>query len=477
MGAVRRRIPTLCPVRADGPAPNTGAITSPGPITAPDVPPTLPPPLLVDGFDLVLDTRRSRGSLLVDARDGSRRLDLFSFFASAPLGMNHPALTGDREFLAELTEIAVNKPSNSDIATVPQAAFVAAFERVLGDPALPHLFLVEGGAAAVENALKTAFDWKRLHNERHGRPAELGTKVLHLRRAFHGRSGYTMSLTTAHPTKTARFPIFDWPRIDVRALRFPLDDTPTGRANLVAVEEAGRRALAQARAAFAAPPHDIACFIAEPIQGEGGDNHLRAEFLQAMQRLCRENDALFVLDEVQTGGGMTGTAWAYQQLGLEPDVVAFGKKLQVCGIMAGRRVDEVPGNVFEVPSRINSTWGGNLTDMVRSRRYVEVIESEGLIERAGVLGKRLLDDLRAVAGIDNVRGRGLFVAFDLPTREKRDAVVARLHAGRVLVLPNGERSIRLRPALTIGEDELGLAVSAIAAAVAGSDVVLPEVEL
>ncbi|WP_214405296.1 L-lysine 6-transaminase [Pseudonocardia lacus] len=449
-------------------------MTSPGPLAAADVHETLRRHILVDGFDLVLDTRASRGSWLVDARDGARHLDLFSFFASAPLGMNPPELTGDPAFLAELTEVAVNKPSNSDIATVAQAEFLRTFARVLGDPALPHLFLVEGGALAVENALKTAFDWKRLHNAAHGRPAELGTQVLHLRKAFHGRSGYTMSLTNTDPRKTERFPIFDWPRIDVPAIRFPLDDSAEGRANLAAVVEAEERALTQARAAFAAHPHDIACFIAEPIQGEGGDNHLRAEFLRAMQALCREHDALFVLDEVQTGCGMTGTAWAYQQLGLEPDVVAFGKKLQVCGIMAGRRVDEVAGNVFEVPSRINSTWGGNLTDMVRSRRYLEVIEAEGLVERAAVLGKRLLDDLRAVPGIDNVRGRGLFVAFDLPTRDERDAVVERLHRGRVLVLPNGERSVRLRPALSIGEDELGLAVAAITAAAAGSDVVLPE---
>ncbi len=128
-----------------------------------------------------------------------------------------------------------------------------------------------------------------------------------------------------------------------------------------------------------------------------------------------------MLDEVQTGCGMTGSAWAYQQLGLAPDVVAFGKKLQVCGIMAGGRVDEVPDNVFRVSSRLNSTWGGNLTDMVRSRRYLEVIESEGLVDRAAVLGKRLLDDLGEVAGIDNVRGRGLFVAFDLPSPAERDA--------------------------------------------------------
>jgi L-lysine 6-transaminase len=452
--ARRHRIPTLGALRADDHRPDTSAMT----VTPDRVHETLRRHLLVDGFDLVLDTRASRGSWLVDARDGSRRLDLFSFFASAPLGMNHPALADDPAFLAELTETAVNKPSNSDIYTVQMAAFVETFERVLGDPALPHLFLVEGGALAVENALKTAFDWKRRHNALHGRPADRGTKVLHLRKAFHGRSGYTLSLTNTDPVKTALFPTFDWPRIDVPAIRFPID--------VAEVEAAEARALEQARAAFAAHPHDIACFIAEPIQGEGGDNHMRAEFLQAVQALCHEHDALFVLDEVQTGGGMTGTPWAYQQLGLAPDVVAFGKKLQVCGIMAGGRVDEVPDNVFRTSSRINSTWGGGLTDMVRSRRYLEVIEADGLIERAAVLGKRLLDGLATIPEVDNVRGRGLFVAVDLPTREARDAALVRLHRDeQVLVLGGGERSIRFRPALTIGEDELDLAVAALARAV------------
>jgi len=416
--------------------------------------------LLVDGFDLVLDMTASRGSWLVDARDGARKLDMFSFFASAPLGMNHPGLVDDPQYMAELAAVAANKPSNSDVYTTHLAAFVETFFRVLGDPALPHLFFVEGGALAVENALKTAFDWKRRHNAAHGRPAELGTKVLHLRRAFHGRSGYTLSLTNTDPVKTALFPTFDWPRIDVPAMRFPQD-----AAAVAEVEAAEARALAQARAAFAAHPHDIACFIAEPIQGEGGDNHMRPQFLQAMQELCHENDALFVLDEVQTGCGMTGTPWAYQQLGVQPDVVAFGKKLQVCGIMAGGRVDEVPDNVFRTSSRINSTWGGNLTDMVRSRRYLEIIERDGLIENAARLGRTVLDELSAVDGISNVRGRGLFVAFDLPTPEARNATLARLHADGVLVLGCGERSIRLRPALTVTEEELHLAVEAIAKAV------------
>ncbi|MDN5930052.1 MAG: L-lysine 6-transaminase [Pseudonocardia sp.] len=424
-------------------------------MTPDDVHETLRRHMLVDGFDLVLDTAASRGSWIVDARDGTRYLDLFSFFASAPLGLNHPALTGDPAFLAELAEAAVNKPSNSDIYTVALARFVETFERVVGDPALPHLFLVEGGAAAVENALKTAFDWKRRHNALHDRPAHLGTKVLHLRRAFHGRSGYTLSLTNTDPVKTALFPTFDWPRIDVPAIH---------HGDVAAAEAA---ALAQARAAFAAHPHDIACFVAEPIQGEGGDNHLRPEFLQAMQALCVEHDALFVLDEVQTGGGTTGTAWAYQQLGVAPDVVAFGKKLQVCGVLAGGRVDEVPDNVFAVSSRINSTWGGNLTDMVRSRRYLEVIESDGLIARAASLGAHLLGALAVVPGVENVRGRGLFCAVDLPTPAARDAALRHLLGEeRVLMLGSGERSVRFRPALTITVEELDLAVAALRRAVA-----------
>lgn len=448
---------TFPPLRVDAPAADTGTVIAPD-----RVPETLRRHLLVDGFDLVLDLQASHGSWLVDARDGSRHLDMFSFFASAPLGLNHPALADDPDFRAELAAVALNKPSNSDVPTAPLAEFVETFARVLGDPALPHLFLVEGGAAAVENALKTAFDWKRRHNARHGRPPELGTKVLHLRHAFHGRTGYTLSLTNTDPVKTALFPTFDWPRIDSPAIRFPLAE------HLGQVRDAEERALAQARAAFAAHRHDIACFIAEPIQGEGGDRHLRAEFLQAMQELCRANDALFVLDEVQTGCGTTGTPWAYQQLGLAPDVVAFGKKLQVCGIMAGGRVDEVPDNVFRVASRINSTWGGNLTDMVRARRYLEVIERDGLCERAAVVGKRLLDGLGTIGQVDNVRGRGLFVAVDLPSRQARDATLHRLHhEERVLALGCGERSIRFRPALTVSEDECDLAVAALARAVAG----------
>ncbi|WP_248959266.1 L-lysine 6-transaminase [Sphaerisporangium perillae] len=408
--------------------------------------------LLVDGYRFELDLERSAGSWIVDAGSGRRYLDFYTFFASAPLGVN--PFRDDPEFQALLGRVAANKPANSDMYTAHLADFADTFARVLGDPELPHLFFVEGGALAVENALKCAFDWKSRRNEACGRSGALGTKVLHLTRAFHGRSGYTLSLTNTEPVKTDRFPVFDWPRIDVPAIHFG------------DVEAAEERSLAQARAAFDRHPHDIACFIAEPIQGEGGDNHMRPEFLQAVQRLCHERDALFVMDEVQTGVGATGTPWAYQQLGLQPDIVAFAKKVQVGGIMAGRRVDEVEGNVFQVSGRINSTWGGGLVDMVRSRRMLEIIERDGLIPRARVLGETLLGGLRELeAGfpdiVRDVRGRGLLCAFDAP--QGRDRLVQALREDEgVLVLPCGERSVRLRPALSVTPEEIEYGLSALA---------------
>ena len=412
--------------------------------------------LLVDGMPLVLDLKRSHGTTLVDEATGAEFLDMFTFFASSALGMNHPGLTEDETFRSELLEAALNKPSNSDIYTVAMARFVDTFARVMGTPEMPHYFFIEGGSLAVENALKTAFDWKSRLNEVQGRSPELGTKVMHLTDAFHGRSGYTMSLTNTDPNKIARFPKFtDWPRIESP---FWAEDR-----DMDAVEAA---ALARAEAAFEAHPHDIAAFIMEPIQGEGGDHRFRTSFLARMKELCHAHDTLFVLDEVQTGGGMTGTPWAWQHYGVAPDVMSFGKKLQVCGITAGGRVDEVRGNVFETSSRINSTWGGTLTDMVRSRRILEVIEADDLMGNARREGEYLLDRLRDLAArhalVGNPRGIGLMCAISLPDKAIRDEVIRRLAADeRILMLGCGVRSLRLRPPLTVTRGVLDRAVDAL----------------
>jgi L-lysine 6-transaminase len=418
--------------------------------------------MLVDSFPFVLDIAKSHGTFLVDARDGTEYLDFYTFFASLPLGLNPKGLADDPDFLRELATVAANKPANADVPTTYLAEFAETFNRVLGDPELPHLFFIEGGALAVENALKVAFDWKSRHNEAAGRSRDLGTRVMHLEHAFHGRSGYTLSLTNTEPIKVDRFPKFDWPRISSPAVTFPLAE------HVLELEVAERAALAQAEGFFAAHPHDIACFIAEPIQAEGGDRHLRAEWLRSMQELCRKHEALFVVDEVQTGVGVTGSPWCYQQLGLEPDVVSFGKKAQVGGVMAGRRVRDVPENVFRVPNRINSTWAGGLVDMVRSTRLLQIIEETGAVENARHQGERLLAGIEQVVAANeafasNARGRGLLVAFDVTSTERRDSILAALRTDEhMLALPCGERSIRFRPPLSVSSDEIDMALKAVA---------------
>ena len=360
--------------------------------------------MLVDGLPIVIDFEKSRGAILVDARDGKEYVDLHGCFATQALGWNHPAW-GDAAFQKSLLRAAIANPTNSDFYSVEMGEFVETLGRTAQPPELPHLFLVTGGTLGVENALKTAFDWKVRKSLARGK-GERGSAVIHFRDSFHGRSGYNLSLTnTASKQKTAYFPKFDWPRIPNPALTFPL--TPE-RTRAVAAAEA--EALGQIRAACDRLGDDVAALILEPIQGEGGDNHFRTEFLVALRRLADEREFLLIFDEVQSGCGTTGKWWAWQHQGVVPDILAFGKKMQVCGILAGRRIDDVD-NVFKVPGRINSTWGGNLADMVRGRRILETIVAERLLDNATARGAQLVAGLEGLAKewpglVSNVRGRG-----------------------------------------------------------------------
>lgn len=416
--------------------------------------------MLADGFDMTLDLRNSRGSYIRDAISGTDYLDLFSFFASAPLGFNHPSMTTD-EWKNHLAEVAVNKPSNSDFYTEEMAVFVDTFANTVIPDSHPYLFFVSGGALSVENALKAAFDWKVRKNMAAGRGENLGTKVIHYKKAFHGRTGYTLSLTnTADPRKYMYFPLFDWPRVDPPAVVFPLED------NLEKVITAEKQSLQQIDEAIKAHGHDIACLVIEPIQGEGGDNHFRPEYLQALRDRADKHEFLLIFDEVQSGMGMSGEWWAWQSLGVAPDIFCFGKKSQVCGIACSRRIDEVEKNVFHESSRINSTWGGNLVDMVRCTKYLEIMVEENILENVRSRHTQVIQGLNALAAentgkVTNIRGRGLMIAFDLKDGQTRNALVSKILENGAIILPCGDRTVRFRPPLNISSEEVEKAMEII----------------
>jgi L-lysine 6-transaminase len=439
-------------------------ITSRPTLTADQVHATLGRHILADGYDMVLDVDRSHGRRLWDARRGRAVLDMFSFFATAPVGLNHPKMA-DPEFREKLLRAAVSNPTNSDIYTLEFAEFVDTFGRVGIPSYLPYAFFVAGGALGVENALKAAMDWKVRRNFRKGLTVEKGHQIVHFRDAFHGRSGYTLSLTnTADARKYLYFSKFDWPRITNPALRFPVDAREVDR--VVALE---RQAIAEIEQAFVERRDDIAAIIIEPIQAEGGDNHYRPEFMAALRQLSDENEALLIFDEVQSGVGLTGRFWAHQHTAVRPDLLSFGKKMQVCGMLAGPRIDEEPENVFKVSSRLNSTWGGNLVDMVRSQRYLEIIEQDGLVEQAASVGSHLLAGLQELQAdrpdiFSNARGRGLMCAIDFSDGPTRDKVADEAYEMGMMLLGCGRLSVRFRPPLDVTAGEVSEALGILRAA-------------
>jgi L-lysine 6-transaminase len=418
---------------------------------------------LADGYGLVFDLERSHGVWIHDAREGVDYLDGFTCFASWPIGYNHPR-THAKDYEAELLVAARTKLSNSDLYTVEMARFVEAFAGRVTPDEFVHHFWVSGGALAVENAMKTAFDWKARKLGRNDFDANVNDLVvLHFEHAFHGRSGYTMSVTNTVPDKVGLFPKFDWPRVHTPQMVVDLDGEV---ANDVEAEEA--RACREIEAAFEAHRGKVAAILIEPLQGEGGDNHFRPEFLWKLRHYADEHEALLIFDEVQTGFFGSGTPWLFQQKGVAPDVFCFGKKSQVCGIAATARVDEIEDNVFRRSSRINSTWGGSLVDMVRARQFIEIIESEGLAENIAQQGKRLVDGLRSLAredgDISNVRGVGSLVAFTLPSPDARGALLQSMMDQKLLALPSGPDSIRFRLSLVTGEAEVDEILKRVAAA-------------
>lgn len=404
--------------------------------------------ILADGFNFVLDLNKSHGAFLYDNVSQQEYLDFFTCYASMPLGYNLPELLVE-DFINYIGKAALNKPSNSDVYTEEMATFVKTFFNIAVPDHFKYSFFVSGGALAVENALKTAFDWKVRKNLRKGIKNK-GSKIIHFKEAFHGRSGYTMSLTNTDENKIKYFPKFDWPRIDNPKIDF--DD-------LDGIEEKEKLAVQQILNTIEENPDDIAGMIIEPIQGEGGDNHFRPEFFKQLRRIADENDILLIFDEVQTGVGITGSMWACEQLEVMPDILCFGKKMQVCGILASERVDEEPENVFKMSSRINSTWGGNLVDMVRATKYLEIIEEQKIIKKVNLEGLYLKNKISELQNefeniISNARGRGLFCAFDINDDDIKNKFLKNCYNHKLIILSCGKKSIRFRPPLNIKSDEI-----------------------
>lgn len=418
---------------------------------------------------VIADDAKSRGCWLVDV-DGNVLLDLFANFALGALGYNHHALIAAARS-DEYLRASLNPTSTPFLTTPFWFEWLEALQERYAPRGMSKVFFVDGGGEGVEAALKAAFI---VHGERRRaaagqpeNPLELsadeqarildngGTEsiLVSFSGAFHGRGIGPMSASHSKVMHKADLPAFRWPMAPFPANRFPLSRyaDENDRAETAAIQELGR--------ILDAANGKVAAVIVEPIQGEGGDRHASPAFFRGVQALANKAGAAFILDEVQTGVAISGTMWLHEQLELPrpPDLMAFGKKMQMGGFFATAPYD------IKRFGRMYQTRNGDRARATLALAILRTIESEGLlanVQKTGAYFLQCLEELseRHPALLLEPRGRGFLLAFDLPTVPVRDDFLKRCLKRGVFATYTGTRSVRLRPHLIATPAEVDIAI-------------------
>ena len=351
--------------------------------------------------------------------DGNSFLDFTSNIGACPLGYSHPDVTG---VLAEMSRNGAHKIAGQDFYCREHAGLAEQFVSVL--PTGFKAFFINSGAEAVENAVKVAYR-KRFAE---GRPVLPGVSCTG---AFHGRTLGALSFTYSKPVQKAGFP-----ELAVLRIKFCTSD---GDSEIDAVE----KTLAENDAAFV---------ITEIVQGEGGYNIASQQFVQNLRKATEKRGVPLILDEVQSGMGRTGKWWAFEHYGVVPDIMSAAKALQV-GATAYRG-DYDPGQ----QGILSSTWGGgSRIDLAVGATVIEVIKRDRLLANALVMGERLkkgLADIVGKKGIIDVRGLGLMIGVEFDTKENRDSALQQAFRRGLLLLPAGQKAMRVIPPLVITGEEV-----------------------
>ena len=360
-------------------------------------------------FDINIDFKKSKGSYVFDKRTNKPFLDLFSMFSSLPLGYNHSVF--DASFDQKIKHIAHLRMSNNLFHSDEFEDFEKKFLNISFHN---NLHFCSTGALAVEAALKCGYEYKK-----NSKAIVLGVK-----NSFHGINSWgfvTDSEISSVKNRVANYPKNNWEL-------HPLDVLIEKLENIT---------------------QSISSVIIEPIQCTAGDIYLDVDKLKKIQGLCNKNDICFIVDEIQTGFGATGEIWYSRKIGLNPDIIIFGKKSQICGIMTNDKYSEAIHSKYR---KLEVTFDGDLIDAVRAEYTIKAIKEYFLLENVNNKSSILRNELSE--SFDNYRSSGFLVAFDFKNRQKRDRFVSNAYAHKLLVNPTNERSVRIRPNLAFSDNEL-----------------------
>lgn len=382
------------------------------------------------------------GGVLEDA-DGNSFIDFASGIAVTSVGASN-------EKVAAAAADAASKFTHTSFMVSPYESYVAVCEKLNeltpGDFAKKS-FLLNSGAEAVENAVKVARSYT-------GKPA-----VVVFDRGYHGRTNLTMAMTAKNKPYKTKFGPF---ASDVHRVpgSYPLHDGLTG-------EEAAARAITTIEQEVGA--ENLACVVIEPIQGEGGFIVPAEGFLPAIAQWCRDNDVVFVADEIQAGFARTGEWFSVNHEGVVPDVITTAK-----GIAGGLPLSGVTGRAeiidAPIPGALGGTYGGNPVACAAALAAIEEMETHDLPARAReieALVRTHLEPLVALDGVRELRGRGAMIALELEDGAATADIAAACKGQGVLILTCGMDGnvIRLLPSLVIPENLLVEGLEVLAGAV------------
>ena len=436
------------PEYASNPGSESTQSTFPGPISAAMLK-ELGNYVIAEPYPFAVDLEKGNGMTLVTV-DGQELFDWAGYYGSKLIGHNHPGLL-DPAYIKRLITAANNKVANPDFVTKECLDYYRLIYRhaplVMQNPNL-EVYVVNSGAEAIENMMKYLIAKYNMKCMSQGKiPGN--RRFIYFDRAFHGRTVYALGVTqTVDPVATKDF--VGLGSTGNLKLPFPSFDSRLSHADNLSVVE---KCLEKVESVLQQMSDDIVGMIVEPIQGAGGNRVALPEFFQGLSKLCHQYNVYMAFDEVQTGLGATGKMWAIDHFTLPhpPMAIASGKKW-------GNGIIYMLEPLKDV-GVLDSTWGGNLADMVRVCREVEIIESENLIEKASINGELLAQGLKKLEGkhtfMHNVRGMGLYQGFSLDSPERKSKLVksARDNYG-LLLLGAGDRTIRTRPNLSVTAEDI-----------------------
>jgi len=380
-------------------------------------------------FNIKIDFEKSNGSYIFDKNSKRSFLDFFGMYASLPLGYNHPALTSD-EFRDEVFRCSHTKVTNCEFISTETEEFDLEFSEYCGRGVYSNFHYCSTGALAVEAAIKTCLHYKNYHTP----------NILSFRNSFHGVNSYGGFVTDRFFSSKKR--LKGLPEMFSTKCSYDLDEVEAHLAN---------------------KNKPVTCVLVEPIQCTAGDIHHDRNFFTTIRELCDKYDVPLVFDEIQIGFGATGKLWFFEHLNIIPDIVVFGKKTQVSGLMAA---DKLSG-IFDhenIP-RLEVTWNSDTLDMIRSKYITRAFKELGVLENVVARGDQLFDQLSKLDGISGLRSRGLIIGFDLKDTITRNKFMDTLYGKGMICNSTGERSIRLRPNLCVTSDDVSKACKLIEEAI------------